>query len=364
MTSQLPFPKKPPQSILLLKSHSAGIGDLLRSSAAWRVLRNNFPQAQLHLWFLTQDPGIATEELISRHHLLSGFHVSDKRTRGFAGWKMLMGNARQIARAVRPELVVDCEPNGLRTTVLSRMVAYWAKAKTVGIAQVPGRGWFYTRAAPSFKIYARRHGVELPLNYADRDFVALAALGLERKGTPIELHETDEGRAFRQRLRGELGNEDVTLLGLNIGCGTGTAWGKRPNTNFLASLVAELQRRHTFTLLLTGAPHEKQINQEFLDVLKPGAVVDLAGRTSILELAGAIRACRLFISSDSGPYHMAVGLRVPTLALFNYDNPQNSSQHYHQHEWVECRQALTDQQLTEAIDAAERLLRIVPHPAP
>jgi ADP-heptose:LPS heptosyltransferase len=49
-------------------------------------------------------------------------------------------------------------------------------------------------------------------------------------------------------------------------------------------------------------------------------------------LTGLLRECRLFLSSDSGPYHMAVALRIPTLAVFNYNNMV----HFHTHPWVRC----------------------------
>src|SRR5450631_3461230 len=91
------FPTESPLRILLLKGYSAGVGDLLRSSVAWRALHEKFPQAQLHLWFLTQDPGSPSELLIARHHLLASFRVSDKRTRGLDGWKKLLSDAKEIA---------------------------------------------------------------------------------------------------------------------------------------------------------------------------------------------------------------------------------------------------------------------------
>jgi ADP-heptose:LPS heptosyltransferase len=61
-------------------------------------------------------------------------------------------------------------------------------------------------------------------------------------------------------------------------------------------------------------------------------IYDLAGETSLLQLTGLLRECRIFLSSDSGPYHMAVALRTPTLAVFNYDNRV----HFHTHPWVRC----------------------------
>src|SRR5258705_8989553 len=93
---------KTPQNILMLKAHSAGIGDLLRSSAAWRALKNRFPQAGVHLWFLTKNPASASSELISRHHLLASFHVTDKRSRG-GGWRFLMTEAQALIRSIKPE---------------------------------------------------------------------------------------------------------------------------------------------------------------------------------------------------------------------------------------------------------------------
>src|SRR5262249_34410941 len=149
------------------------------------------------------------------------------------------------------------------------------------------------------KIYARRRGLNIPLEYAERDFVVLAALGIRREGTAIELAETKEGRAFRDRLAERLGNErERPVLGLNIGCGTEDAIPKRPDQGLLSELAAELQRRHRFSLVLTGAPYEKVVIQEFLSRFKPGGpVVNLAGNTNLLELTGAIATCCLFISS-------------------------------------------------------------------
>lgn len=342
------------RSILLIKGHSAGIGDLLCSSAAWRALRNRFPEAALHLWFLTKDPGAPSEELIGRHALLASFRASDKRTSKAGGWKRLLAEARKVARDTCPDLVLDFEPNGFRTSVLAWFFRRWTGAHTVGIAQVPFRRWFYKQAAPSARLYARRHQKPVPLPYVDRDFVVLSALGIERNGLPIELGETDEGREFRKRLRAELGpHGDSPLLGLNIGCGTPDAVVKRPDLGLIAALVPELQRRHGFVVLLTGAPYEREINREFLSRMRAsGPVLDLAGRTNLLQLTGAIAACRLFVSSDSGPYHMAVGLRVPTLALFRHPNPV----HYHHHDWVECRVTPSAPGLSDTLEAAERLL--------
>ena len=351
-----------PRRVLLLKGHSAGIGDLLRSSAAWRALRQAWPQAELHLWFLSQAPGSAAEALIARHPLLASFTASDKRPQGRRGWQALFRDARDIGERVRPDWVIDCEPNGLRTSLLTWYLRRRTGAFTVGIAQVPVRRWFYQKTAPSTQTFAQQRGLPFPLEYTERDFTVLTALGIERRGNTIELQETAEGGTFRARLLEELGAASQRpILGLNIGCGTSDAVPKRPSLDLLVALVGELQRRHGCALLLTGAPYEQAVNREFLQHLPAaGPVLDLAGRTTLLELTGAIAACRLFISSDSGPYHMAVALRVPTLALFKTPNPQ----HYHRNVWTDCLVTPDARSLPDALAAAERLWLVTPPPMP
>jgi len=61
-----------PRSVLMIKSHSMGVGDLLRSSAAWRAMHDAWPGVRLHLLFLSRHEGYPSEGLVRAHHLLAG----------------------------------------------------------------------------------------------------------------------------------------------------------------------------------------------------------------------------------------------------------------------------------------------------
>ena len=348
-----------PRRILMIKGFSAGIGDLLRSSAAWRALRNKFPQAELHLLFFTKDPGYISETIIERHHLLNGFYVLDKRTRGPGGWAHFLQGIARVVESVKPDLVIDFEPHGLRTSIVCLWVRLKYGLRTVGINQVPLRGAFYTLAAQSTKRFARERGLGLRPDYTYRDFVVLTPLGIERNGIPIEMEELPEGRQYREGLRQRLGiPEDAAILGVNIGCGTPGALCRRPDLNLLSLVVGGLQERYGFTALLTGAPFEKPTNDEFVTLHKKRflhPVHDLSG-VSILELTGLIKACNLFVTSDSGPYHIAVGLKVPTICVFNFDYPEA----YHFDPWVRCMLMRSEDDVKMILKEADGLMETIP----
>ena len=52
-----------------------------------------------------------------------------------------------------------------------------------------------------------------------------------------------------------------------------------------------------------------------------GGFVDLAGRTSLRQLASVLAACDLLVSGDSGPMHLAVAVGTPALAIFGATRP-------------------------------------------
>ena len=334
-----------PTSILMIKSHSLGVGDLLRSSAAWRVLKNRWPHAKLHLVFLSKHPGYPTEALVQQHPLLSSAHfitVRDKDPSHPQGqktpFKDVWAAFSKVLKEVDADWVIDFEPHGIKTSLLTWLAGQASGASTWGIAQFPLRSLLYQHTSPSVKHYARTHGLELPMDYTQRDFVVLDALGLERGTTPIEMQVTQEGKEWQSSNQHRF-IADLPIIGLNIGCGTPDAMYKRPSLPHLANCFHQLLQQHPAQLVLSGAPFEKEVNQEFIGLLnstskQPFHIIDAAGQTSLSSSSGLIGACDVFISTDSGPYHMAVALRKPTLVWFTY--PERTS--FHNEAW--CRRLI------------------------
>ncbi len=350
------------QKILLIKSHSLGVGDILRSSAAWLALKEKFPQAELHLLFLSKHAGYPSEDFIREHSLLKSAHFVTIREADPSHpkakrvpWRVVKAQVQRISAELEPDLVIDFEASGLRTSLVTRWASQVSRAKTIGIAQFPGRGWFYDTSAPSTHAYLKAHGLTQPMDYTERDFVVLAALGIEREGRAIHLQLTKAGALYKEQLMPKL-IPGRRVVGLNIGCGTADALPKRPALAVVVDAIHLLAEAVPSQLLLTGAKFEKSINQEFIQLYEEKygnslPMVDTAGEPSLSALTGVIDVCDLFVSSDSGPYHMAVAQRKPTIAWFILPEPSS----YHNETWCRC---LIKPQAADVLAAAHVLLDV------
>ncbi len=351
-----------PKNILLIKAHSMGIGDLLRSSAAWSAIKAKWPSAQLHFLMLSNHAGYPSEALIESHHLLSSVNfVTVKQGQPGAQKQAKVPLAQTLHTVLERlahqpiDLVIDFETGGLKTSWLTWKIARAKRATSVGIAQFPLRRFFYDVAAPSSRDYQARHGLPRLMDYTEKDFVALAALGIERGETRIALRPAAQGMLWQQQHAAAF-SQAMTVV-LNIGCGTADALVKRPPMAHIVQCCAALHALRPFHLHLSGATFEREVNQEFAELFaaqvrragQQAQVTDWSGQLSLDQLAGLLERADLAISSDSGPYHMAVALGIPTLCWFNFDTPPS----YHHHHDVVC---LVMPETDAFVSAAQQLL--------
>ncbi len=87
-----------------------------------------------------------------------------------------------------------------------------------------------------------------------------------------------------------------------------------------AALIGRLMDLYDLKVVLIGGPQTKAIAGEILR-LCPKPVLDLTGRTSVAQSAALLSRCRLLISNDSGPVHLAAGVGTFVISLFLRDQP-------------------------------------------
>ena len=84
-----------------------------------------------------------------------------------------------------------------------------------------------------------------------------------------------------------------------------------------ARLAGDLTRDGV-SVVLTGASSDEWVRKAFEGL----PVTDLVGKTSLTDLTALYGACRLLITHDSGPLHLAILAGTPTLSLFGPTRPE------------------------------------------
>jgi heptosyltransferase-2 len=104
------------------------------------------------------------------------------------------------------------------------------------------------------------------------------------------------------------------LVGFNAGAAYGDAKCWLPER--YAKVAEKLIEKYDAHILLFGSKAEGRINSEIAKQLSEKSVLDLTGRTDIIQLAVLIKRCRIFVTNDTGPMHVAGALGIPIVAVF------------------------------------------------
>jgi heptosyltransferase-2 len=176
------------------------------------------------------------------------------------------------------------------------------------IAPPPGAG------KPKPEIPAAAHQMHEYLHLA-------AVLGASPEPLPPQLVVTfDEIEAARKKF--SLGQIKRPLFGLNPGAEYGPA--KRwPVEKFIAA-AGEIQARTNCTWLTFGVKADAPLAHRIESAIPspPSAVLDLAGKTSLRELMALLKLCRVLLTNDSGPMHVAAALGTPVIVPFGSTSPE------------------------------------------
>jgi len=111
-----------------------------------------------------------------------------------------------------------------------------------------------------------------------------------------------------------------------IGIAPGATYG--PAKRWLPERFAAVADKLSDSFPLQGILFGSKADWETAEDVRKAArseLINLAGKTNLLEAIYLISQCRLFISNDSGLMHIAGALNIPTVAIFGSTNPVTTS---------------------------------------
>ncbi len=100
-----------------------------------------------------------------------------------------------------------------------------------------------------------------------------------------------------------------------------------------AGLADWLSRGRGFTVALTGSRGDRELAQAIADET-PAPILNLAGRTTLPELAAIFRQAALAVTADTGPMHLAAALGTKVVAIFGPTAPWRTGPFGEGHEIV------------------------------
>jgi heptosyltransferase-2 len=184
--------------------------------------------------------------------------------------------------------------------------------------------------------------VALPENVHQQHLVITYKMLLSKLGIPLSetrprLFLSDKELEEARTLLRQLGiTPQHRLVGINPGAAYGSAKCWLPDR--FRKVTERLQKNEGVKIIYFGDQASMPLVKEICQGL-PSPVINLAGLTSLRELASLIKLCSVLLTNDSGPMHIAAALGTPLVALFGSTSevvtgPYKAGKVIHKH--VEC----------------------------
>jgi ADP-heptose:LPS heptosyltransferase len=158
------------------------------------------------------------------------------------------------------------------------------------------------------------------LDPLEHQFRILKLAGIKPVDKRLELWPSASDEEKAARVFGENWIKDSQkIVGINVRASARWASKNWP-PRYIAQLCDRLARDLNVRAVLTGTRADEALAKEIARSASSRPVI-AAGRTSVLELAGLIKRCGVYVTADSAPLHIASAVGTPAVALFGPTDP-------------------------------------------
>ncbi len=291
----------------------SALGDVVNTLPALTALRRALPEAHI-AWVVEA----ASAGLLEGHPMRDDVIVVDRKrwakalARGYGLATVppkLWGLARRLQRA-RFDTAIDFQGN-----LRSALITFHTKAPVrVGLAP---------NAAKERSHLLTTHHVALadgPLHRVERGLRLVAALGIDTADAAPVVPATDADREHAARFLAESGLAGAPFAVIHAGT-SGFGSYKRWTADGWAAVARCLSEQHGLRAVFTHGPSAGETSEADSTAGQAGEGAVAAPQLSLRELGELFRRCRLFLSVDAGPMHLASAVGAPVVALFGPKDP-------------------------------------------
>ncbi|MBI5574599.1 MAG: lipopolysaccharide heptosyltransferase II [Elusimicrobia bacterium] len=233
----------------------------------------------------------ATKNILEEHFAIDEIIVFDKKNSG-KGFVSLIKFAKKL-KGKKFDVAIIPHPS-----FKSGLISYLADIpERIGFSNSAGRIFFTDKV-----FYAlNKHQLE---RYLD----LLKHFGVEVEEEKTEIHIDGRYEQFADNIL----PKDKVIFGIN----PGSVWAtKRWFHERYAELSDRIVNELNGQVVIFGGPDDIETASKVEKNMKSKAI-NLSGKTTLKQLSALIKKCRVFITNDSGPMHIAAALDIPTVAIF------------------------------------------------
>ena len=273
--------------ILLFKP--GAIGDLLQLSPVIRAIHERIPDAKISL----MTGSAATAEMFASDPLVEETLVFDRK--GKHRPLRAFFELRKALKSRRFDLVVNFQRSNLK-------------------------GWLLLSASMPCRVLVYHKDRRRVVHAVENLLETVAPLGIDPRAADHSLKMLLVKEDLRQAeellsREGLLGRPAVALVP-----GASHPLKSWPVGHF-AKLVCRLSSELGVASVLVGGPRDRALADAVLAESAGAGVVDLVGRASLRQSAAVLARCRLAVSGDTGPMHMATAVGARVVALLGPTDP-------------------------------------------
>lgn len=296
--------RKPITRVLVMQLNF--IGDVIVITPVLRLLKFNFPEAEIDIWV-----NQISAQVVKDNPYITNVFVDETPQTKKNSLKQIVqkfwGNRHVLKLMMnrRYDVVIDFSEY-LDSAIVSLLLGAPLR---IGTARTPALKSAYT--SYTYKTFKQKK--HLNSYYLD----ALEPLGIikyTRDDLRLDLFlQVDDLTCADQLLA--VANESPTVVISPFAGWINKEW---PLERF--ALLAKLLVDSGIYVYFVGTKNDRTRFRDFEEIFEYNNVVDLFGKTTLMESAALISKCSLFIGQDSSMGHVASAFRTPTILLYGGTN--------------------------------------------
>ena len=287
-------------NILVIKISATG--DVVLVTASLKALREKYPRAKIYCLV-----GKESRKVLHNCPYLDGLIIDDTRHK-YKGWLRAIKLSHRL-RKYRLDKIIDFQNS--------------RKSHLLAFLSFPRESYGFDNGKWSWLLTNPLKGYRNDIPAVEHQFQILQTMGVSMpKELSLELWPSAKDRQYAQELLDTewLGNVN-RVVGINI-----AASQKWQTKNWPIEHIArlcDLLAGKSIRVLITGMTKDKPFVEQLLARTKSKPAV-FVGRTDILQLAALIERCKVYITPDSAPLHIAAAMNTPLIVFFG---PTDSQRH-------------------------------------